>query len=147
MSETFNPAPRDGSLAEPWSDRGVLVCGYLVGALVPVVGWVTAVYIAVSERRGKIRRHAIGIAALALATAGIYLAILLSASGPRPDSAVASDLGSLMSSHGLPYVSISCAHQSGDQYSCIVTGATGQGTDVVVTDDGHNIIEQGLGSG
>lgn len=127
------------------SDRTVLIWGYTLGVLIPIIGWAIAIHIAVGQSRAKIRRHAIGVGALALTTFGIYLAIILSLGGPRSDSAVTSDLGTLLTGNGIAYQSIQCTHQSGNQYACLVTTTgTGGPIGVQVTDDGHSIEEQGI---
>lgn len=123
------------------SDKGFLWFAYIGAALIPVIGLVVAVYLAVSERRARIRRHAIGVAAVAVAVIGVWFVVLSSSS--HVDRNAAADLRSLLSSKGIPYSNVACAHESGNQYSCIVATSTGQ-VAVQVTDDGHEIIEQGL---
>jgi hypothetical protein len=125
-------------------DRSALVTTYIVGALIPVVGWAAAIYIGVAEKYAAIRRHAIGIGAVSLLTFGIYLVLLLGGSGQPSDSAVASALSSLLANQAnvIAFPSdIRCAHQTGNQYVCIVNEIGGNSLTLSVTDDGHSISE------
>ena len=127
------------------ANRQFLWANYIIGALVPIWGWIAAIYIAVSEKRRSIRRHAIGSAAIALTAAGIYTLVIISVHNSQRDSSVASDLQSLLSSHGVSASDISCAHQSGNLYQCSAT-VNGQQQFATVTDDGSTIYEVGISS-
>jgi hypothetical protein len=130
-------------------DRSALVTAYIIGAIVPVLGWGTAIYVGVTEKYATIRRHAVGIGLVSLLTFGIYLALLLGSSGPPSDASVASALANLLnqnpSSPATETVNaddIACSHQGGNQFICIVDQPDG-GTVLTlsVTDDGHTISE------
>lgn len=129
---------------EASSVRRFLWTNYILGALIPIYGWGAAIYVGVSEKYAAIRRHAIGIAAVALAAAAIYAVVIVSVNKSHQDRNVAADLQNLLQSNGVFGASnIDCAHQAGNLYQCSAT-INGQQEFATVTDDGHTIYEQGI---
>jgi Protein of unknown function (DUF2510) len=128
------------------SNRGYLWFAYVVGAIIPVIGICCAIYLAVSERRAAIRRHAIGVGAVAILAAAIWIYAVISVNNSNVDSRVVGDLKSLLDDHSISYSDVTCSHQGGNQYSCIVTTSNGPQA-VQVTDDGKSIVEQGISAG
>jgi hypothetical protein len=86
-------------------------------------------------------RKRIAPVAIILGLAGA-LAGCGSSSGPN----VNANLQSLLADKGIPYQSVTCAHQTGSEYACVVYTANGS-EGVQVTDDGHTIVENGLAAG
>ncbi len=125
--------------AAPKSERGFLWTSYILGALIPVYGAIVAIYVAVAESKAHIRRHAIGIGAVALISAGIYT-VILTRSNSQKDSAVQADLSNLFLQHGTYATDVRCSHQNGNQYICFYKADGVQHT-AQVTDDGHTISE------
>jgi len=100
----------------------------------------------VTEKYAPIRRHAIGVAAVAVLSLGAWGGVIVALQGGQgaaDASRVQSDLSALIDSHGASGSAISCTHQQGNVWECAVT-LNGQQQWATVTDDGHNIIEQGL---
>jgi hypothetical protein len=72
--------------------------------------------------------------------------IILAVQGGRAaanDSRVVGDLKSLLDQHSIAYTDVTCTHQSGNHWGCLVT-INGQQQFAQVTDDGHSIYEQGI---
>jgi hypothetical protein len=128
------------------SNRGYLWFAYVIGAIIPVIGVCCAIYLALSERRAAIRRHAIGVGAVALSAAGIWTYAVISINNSNADGRVVGDLKGLLDDHSISYSDVTCSHQGGSQYACIVTTSNGPQA-VQVTDDGKSIIEQGINAG
>ena len=130
--------------SEARSNRSFLISAYILAVVIPVVGILMALYTAVSERRAAIRRHAIAIAGVSILAAGAYVLAITSINSANQDSGVAADLRSLLNSNSIQYDSVDrCAHESGNQYVCMVT-RNGQQITVQVTDDGKTIYELGI---
>lgn len=124
--------------------RGVITGNYIGAILFPLYGWIAAIYIGTSEKYARVRRHAIGIAAVAVTSAVVYTVVILLVTASHQDSHVSSDLRSLLVDKGAATVTnIRCAHQSGNLYDCsaIVDGQQGFAS---VTDDGRSIYEVGI---
>jgi Protein of unknown function (DUF2510) len=123
--------------------RGVITGNYIGAALFPLYGWIAAIYIGTSEKYTRVRRHAFGIAAVAVASAAVYVVVILLVTASHRDSHVASDLQGLLSDHGINATNVNCSHQSGNLYQCFAT-INGRQQFATVTDDGHAIYEQGI---
>jgi hypothetical protein len=118
-----------------------LAINYIVGAIFPIYGIVAALVIGVAKKYSDVRRHALGIAAITIIAAGIYLVIFTAGGAARSDTAVQNDLANLLSQHGTFVQGASCSHQNGSQYICFYTGVNDVQHTVQVTDDGHAISE------
>lgn len=128
----------DAAITRP---GGRLFIVYALGVLIPLFGFVAAIYIAVAQRCAPLRRHALGIGATALLASAGYLVVFLPGAS-RPDAQVATDLTNLLMNNGTSLVfatHVRCAHQGGNQYICTYD-ANGPHT-VLVTDDGSTISE------
>jgi hypothetical protein len=135
----------DESSANAQDEKSFLISAYIAAVLIPIIGLVIALYTAVSERKAGIRRHALGIAGASILTAVIWVLVVTAINSSNQDRNVAGDLRSLLDSNAISYSSVgSCAHQTGNQYVCMVTTSAGQQIPVQVTDDGKEIYEQGL---
>jgi hypothetical protein len=130
--------------SEARSNRGFLITAYVLAVLLPIVGILLALYTAVAQRRVAIRRHAIGIAGVAIVSGVVFAVVISAVNKTNQNANVASDLRSLLDRNSVPYSKVNvCVHQAGTQYVCMVT-RKGQQIPVQVTDDGQNIYEQGI---
>lgn len=142
-----DPPPQPPAQPQAARGRSSLIALYVVGGLVPLIGWGTAIYIGVAERCREIRRHAAGIGLVSLLTFGVYLSLFFSLglSGVPSDRAVQLALANLLTNEGSQIVfpnEVLCAHTSGDQYTCLVHPDNPSATlTLSVTDDGHTISE------
>lgn len=135
------PAAAEHSRAA--ENRTFLWTNYIAGALIPIWGYGVAIYVAVSEKHAKIRRHALGILAVAVLASGIYAVVIASSISSHQDVNAANDLQTLLTDHGVFASNVQCAHQAGNQYQCSAT-INGQQQFASVTDDGHQIYETGI---
>jgi hypothetical protein len=65
---------------EDESTRGLLICGYTIGVLIPFIGWIIAITIGVQDRYKRIRSHAVGIALASITAAVIYVVVIVAVS-------------------------------------------------------------------
>lgn len=131
--------PRWQQEEEERADRRFLIWGYLAAVFLPVLGVIYGIVCAVSLKQQRIRRHAVGLIAVAVLAGGAYFVIISAAQASHSSANAATDLKSLLDSNGISYSDVTCAHSSGNSYACIVDGQA-----VQVTDDGSSITEQGL---
>jgi hypothetical protein len=115
---------------------------YLLAVIIPIIGLIFAIQLAVMERYRDVRRHAIGVAATSIGVLIIWLVATGAFSSSHSDNNVASALQHLLTTHGVVVTGKPiCVHQSGNTYTCRVKthGTTTLGQ---VTDDGKAIAWQ-----
>lgn len=132
----------DGPGREPArSHRGHLWVCYVIAVLIPVIGLVLAIQLAVMERYRDVRRHAIGVAATSIGVIVVWTVVAISLAGAHSDTNVASDLQTVLARQGHVLTSKPiCAHQSGNSYTCRVRAVGASSAQLLqVTDDGHAV--------
>jgi hypothetical protein len=70
----MKPPPID--YGKPTSFTGLLWCAYVLSALCPVAGLGFAAYIHVADKNAPIRRHAVGVLAVAAIAFVVYILII-----------------------------------------------------------------------
>lgn len=140
--QAADPEAKTGDTGDT-GDRGLLIFGYTIGVLIPIIGWVLAISIGVQDRYKRIRAHAVGIALASITAAVIYTVIIVSASAAHSGPNVSADLTNLLQSKQVYPSHVTCIHQTGNDYECWAT-IFGQRQYATVTDDGHYIDEQGI---
>lgn len=116
---------------------------YALAILFPLAGAIRGIVLLVADKHRSISRHGIGVILTAVLAAGIYTGIGVTLASSHQDTNVRADLIHLLNSKTSGTITdAQCVHQSGNQYTCQITGADGSHGMWNVTDDGHNIAAQ-----